>query len=63
LQDRIERRCSKTKKEEIQKRLKLAKEELLASRRYDYCLVNWHLTDSAKQLRQIVLKETAYKTA
>lgn len=63
LQDRIEKRCSKTKKEEIQKRLKLAKEELLVSRRYDYCLVNLDLTDTAKQLRQIVLKETAYKTS
>lgn len=58
LWQRIEKRCTKTKKEEIQKRIKLAKEELLSSSRYDYCLVNWDLTDTVRQLREIVLKET-----
>lgn len=61
LQERIEKRCHKTKKEEVQKRLKLAKGELLASSGYNYCLVNHDLTDTVRRLKNIVLKETTSK--
>jgi len=57
LRERIGGRCNKTKKEEIRERLKLAKRELLASSRYDYCLVNKNLQQAVKELRQILLRE------
>jgi len=58
LQDRIERRCHKTKREEIRERLKIAREELLASRQYDYCVVNNNLAQAVKELKGIILRET-----
>lgn len=57
LKERIEGRCTKTKKEEIRKRLKLAREELLASASYDYSLANKNLNRAVKELRGIILKE------
>lgn len=57
LQDRIKKRCKKTAKEEVQKRLRLAQKELQASRRYDYCLVNRDLSTAIKRLKSIILKE------
>lgn len=56
LHNRIEGRCNKTKQEEIKQRLKLAREELLASRKYDYCLVNKNLSQAVKELQGIILK-------
>jgi len=58
LRDRIEKRCNKTKKAEIQKRLKLAEKEIQASDRYDYRLVNQDLDETVRQLKDIVLRET-----
>lgn len=58
LKDRIEGRCNKTKKEEIRKRLKLAREELLACARYDYSLANKNLNRAVKKLKGIILKES-----
>ncbi len=57
LRHRIEGRCNKTHKEEIKQRLKLAQEELSASRNYDYCLVNKNLTSAVKELQDIILRE------
>lgn len=57
LQERIEGRCNKTKKEEIMQRLKLARRELLASRKYDYCVVNKSLVQAVRELKGIILKE------
>jgi len=57
LKNRIGRRCSKTKKEEIKQRLKLAREEITCSSRYDYCLVNNELHQAVKTLKDIILKE------
>lgn len=54
---RIAKRCLKTKKEEIVRRLKLAKEELVASRRYDYTVVNKNLERAVRELRGIILEE------
>ena len=57
LKDRIKKRCNTTKKEEVQKRLKLAQAELLAANRYDYCLVNKELGQVAKELKGIILSK------
>lgn len=54
---RIEKRCHETKKEEIARRLKLAKEELSASRRYDYTIVNKNLERALRELKGIILQE------
>ena len=58
LRNRIEGRCSKTKKKEIGKRSKLAKEELRASKQYDYSLVNSNLERAVKELKTIILQKT-----
>ena len=57
LRERIEKRCQETKKEEIARRLKLAKEELRASRRYDYTVVNKNLERAIRELKGIILLE------
>ena len=51
---RIKKRCSETKKEEIQKRLKLARREILASRGYDYRLVNKELPQAIRELKAVI---------
>ncbi len=58
LKDRIEGRCNKTKKEEIRKRLNLAREELLAPGWYDYSVANKNLKRAVKKLKGIILKES-----
>lgn len=58
LKERIEGRCAKTKKAEIRKRLKLAREELLASASYDYSLANKNLNRAVQKLKEIILKES-----
>jgi guanylate kinase len=63
LRKRIEGRCSRTRKEEIKQRLRLARRELLASRKYDYCLVNNSLRRAVKELQRIILRETEYNIA
>jgi len=55
LQKRIEGRCSRTRKEEIRQRLKLARQEMRNSRKYDYRLVNKSLQKSVGELKNIVL--------
>jgi len=57
LHARISGRCSRTKTEEIKKRLKLARQELLSRRQYDYCVVNKNLAQATGVLKKIVLKE------
>jgi len=63
LRKRIEGRCNRTKQEEVRRRLKLARQELLASRKFDYCLVNRSLQRAVNELKHIILKETAPNTA
>ncbi len=58
LHQRVKKRCPKTQKEEIRKRLKFAQQEMLASNRYDYCLVNKDLHETAEKLKDILLRET-----
>jgi len=59
LKGRIEGRCNKTKKEEIRQRLRLARKEIEASSKYDYCLMNENLQQAVKGLRDIILRETS----
>ena len=61
LRERIEKRCQKTKKEEVARRLKLAKIELNSSRHYDYTIVNKNLERAVRELRRIVLEEMCLK--
>jgi len=58
LRKRIRQRCHKTCAREITRRLALARKEMLASRFYDYEVVNNRLKGSIQQLKAIVLKET-----
>jgi guanylate kinase len=62
LRERIERRCSKTNTHEIQQRLKVAREELVASHNYDYCLLNKNLPQAVKELKGIILREIYFKS-
>jgi guanylate kinase len=57
LRERIEKRCNRIKKEEVSQRLKIARRELLAYEKYDYCLVNKNLQQALKGLKDIVLKK------
>jgi len=54
---RIISRCNKTKEQEVKQRLRLARQELLARDRYDYCLMNKHLKDAIRQLKKIIMRE------
>lgn len=56
LRRRIEGRCSKTTKEEITRRLRLAEKELSGAGRYDYYLVNRDLKDAVQELEEIIVK-------
>jgi guanylate kinase len=53
---RIEKRCQQTKKEEVFKRIKLARREVRASKAYDHCLINDKLDNAIKALKDIVLR-------
>jgi len=57
LSKRIHKRCSKTKEEEIQKRLRLAEREVALSKKYDYRLVNEDLDKTIGELKGIILQE------
>jgi guanylate kinase len=57
LEERIIRRGSKTQKEEVRQRLRLAREELIASSRYDYCLMNKNLNQAVRELKDIISRE------
>lgn len=57
LKNRILGRCDGMKREEISRRIQIAKEELLVSGKYDYCIVNKSLGSAQKKLREIISKE------
>ncbi len=57
LEARIKNRCSKTNKKEIIQRIRLARRELLAASRFDYCILNQNLQIALKELKNIFLKE------
>ncbi|MFH0827105.1 MAG: guanylate kinase [Candidatus Omnitrophota bacterium] len=62
LQQRIVKRCHKTKKEEIGERLKLARKEILGSCLYDHCLVNNNLARAVKALKKIIVQEISTRS-
>lgn len=57
LWERIRKRCHKTGKEEIDKRLQLAEKELAAAGSYDYCILNKDLKQAVNALGRIVASE------
>ena len=59
LKARIEGRCRETNKKEITQRLRLAKEEILAAAKFDYCILNQNLRVALKELKNIFLKESS----
>jgi guanylate kinase len=59
LQERIRMRCSRTRDEEVRKRLKLAGKELSASASFDYRIVNKNLAQAVKELKGIILNKTS----
>lgn len=61
LRERIKKRCNKIKKEEIRQRIVLAKKEILAAHRFDYCLVNKDLDRTVQQLKNIILSRIGNK--
>ena len=58
LKHRIEGRSHETKSEEVSQRIGLAKEELAASRLYDYRIENRSLLQAVRQLEGVILTET-----
>lgn len=54
---RIKKRCSKTKDDEIKKRLEMARKEISYCKKYDHCLVNKDLRQAVKKLKSIILEE------
>jgi guanylate kinase len=57
LRKRMLGRCSKTKQEEVLSRLRLAKQELKDSGRYDHVLKNVRLDTAVDKLKKIILNE------
>jgi len=57
LRKRIKGRCSKTRPEEVERRVKLAVAELKNGRRYDYIVKNKNLARAENRLKEIILKE------
>jgi guanylate kinase len=57
LWQRIIKRCHKTKSEEVKERLRLARQEMAAVNRYDYCLVNKDLKQATQTVAEIICKE------
>lgn len=55
LRKRIEGRCSKITPDEVRRRLRLARGELLAAAKYDYRLVNGDLSRGVNELKKIIL--------
>jgi guanylate kinase len=56
LKRRIVGRCRQTKKEELERRLELARKEILSRRDFDYCIENKNLQQAAEELTAVVLE-------
>ena len=59
LKERIQNRCRHTNQQEVAQRLHLARRELRAARRFDYCILNQNLTVALKELTDIFLQESS----
>ncbi len=58
LKDRIQNRCRKTDPREVAQRLKLARKEMQAAGRFDYCILNQNLSVALRELKNIYLQES-----
>jgi guanylate kinase len=57
LKSRIVSRCSHANKSETASRIRLARREILAVSRFDYCVLNQNLTVALGELKEIFLRE------
>jgi guanylate kinase len=55
LRERINRRCSRTKREEIRRRMRLARQEIAVAPLYDFRIVNTDLNRAAGELKKIIV--------
>jgi len=55
LEARIIKRCDKTRKAEVIRRVRLAKKEMLEKNKFDYIVINRELDKAVKQLKTIVI--------
>lgn len=54
---RIEKRHRETNKQEIAKRLRLARQEMACARDFDFCVINDKLAQAARELKGIIAKK------
>jgi len=59
LKKRIQNRCHQTNPQEIKQRMLLAKSEIQAVGKFDYCILNQNLTVALKELKNIFLQESS----
>lgn len=57
LRVRIEKRCRETQKEEIRRRISIARQELASAGKYKYVLMNKELKQVIQKLKSVILKE------
>ena len=59
LKERMQNRCRRTDPQEVAQRMLLARRELRAAGRFDYCVLNQNLTVALKELKNIFLQESS----
>jgi guanylate kinase len=59
LKERIQNRCRHTNQQEVAQRLRLARRELRAAGKFDYCILNQNLPIALKELKSIFLQESS----
>jgi len=59
LKERIQKRCRHTNPQEVAQRLLLARRELRAAGKFDYCILNQNLSAAFKELKSIFLQESS----
>lgn len=57
LRERIQKRSRYTQEQEVAQRMLLARSELKAAGKFDYCILNQNLTAALKELKKIFLQE------
>ncbi|MCX5694335.1 MAG: guanylate kinase [Candidatus Omnitrophica bacterium] len=59
LKERIQNRCRNTNPQEVKQRLLLARKELQAAGKFDYCILNQKLSVALKELKKIFWQENS----
>ncbi len=59
LKERIQGRCRHTKHQEVKQRMLLARKELQAAGKFDYCILNQNLSVAVEELKTIFLQESS----